>query len=213
MNIKSLESVEGLSLKGMIPLHEEDQIKFNEKRYAYVILSNSDCESIYPSLKLQQKMSFKITEIEVESHEEIGSYDEEYDQLEDATIQQKDYLLALPVPMGKFADQWEVIGGQGQRDGSLAELSQTFQLQFKNMNAAVVGIIKLFDNVSVCDQSDKVNVTEKVHTLLLSGLFYGKFQVLVRGQVGFNPDYGCVMKVIVRSMDHQVSTNVLQMIS
>ena len=40
------------------------------------------------------------------------------------------------------------------------------------MEEAVKGIIKLF-GMSVCENSDKINVTEKVHNLYLSGLFYG----------------------------------------
>lgn len=54
------------------------------------------------------------------------------------------------------------------------------------MNAAVTGIIRFFGNMSVCDHSDKVNVTEKVHSLMLSGRFFGLHNVLLRGQIGFN---------------------------
>ena len=53
------------------------------------------------------------------------------------------------------------------------------------MEAAVVGVTK-FLGMTVCDGSDRVNVTEKVHTLFLSGMFLGREMVLVRGQIGFN---------------------------
>jgi hypothetical protein len=54
------------------------------------------------------------------------------------------------------------------------------------MNQAVNGVIKFFDTMSVCEGSNKINVTEKVHKLFMSGLFFGSTQVLLRGQIGFN---------------------------
>jgi coatomer protein complex subunit gamma len=77
------------------------------------------------------------------------------------------------------------------------------------MNAAAAGVVKFLGNMSVCEGSDKVNVTEKVHTLLLSGVFFGRHGVLVRAQIGFNQEYGCVMKLTVRSLDEEVSGGVL----
>ena len=66
-------------------------------------------------------------------------------------------------------------------------------------------------NMSVCEGTDKVNVTEKVHTLLMSGIFFGKFQLFVRAQIGFNQEYGCVMKLSVRSLDTGVSNSILSL--
>jgi hypothetical protein len=48
------------------------------------------------------------------------------------------------------------------------------------MDEAVNGAIKFF-GMTTCEGTDKVNVTEKVHNLLLSGLFLGIEIVLVRG--------------------------------
>lgn len=49
------------------------------------------------------------------------------------------------------------------------------------MQLAVQGVIDFFGNMSVCDGSSKVNVTEKVHTLLLSGTFFGQNPIFVKG--------------------------------
>jgi hypothetical protein len=48
------------------------------------------------------------------------------------------------------------------------------------MEEAVGGVIKFF-GMNTCEGTEKVNVTEKVHNLLLSGLFLGTEIVLVRG--------------------------------
>ena len=71
------------------------------------------------------------------------------------------------------------------------------------------GISKNF-GMSVCDGSSKVNAAEKAHNLLLSGQFMGKEMVLVRGIIGFNDQYGCVLKVIARSTNQAISDTILK---
>ena len=80
------------------------------------------------------------------------------------------------------------------------------------MDEAVSGVIKFF-GMSVCEGTDKVNVTEKVHNVLLSGLFFGTEMVLVRGQIGFNQEYGCVLKVTIRSLNDTISNTLLECIN
>ena len=80
------------------------------------------------------------------------------------------------------------------------------------MEEAVHGVVKFF-GMSVCEGTDKVNVTEKVHNLLMSGMFMGTEIVLVRAQIGFNQDYGCVLKVYIRSMSEVISNTLLEAIN
>lgn len=105
----------------MIPLHEEEQIKYNEKRYAYVIMTNEECSSPYPHLTMSQKMTCTISEIDVDSGEELGSYEEEYTAINDLTISTKDYIRTMAV--GSFKDEWDRIGAQGQREANLSEMA------------------------------------------------------------------------------------------
>ena len=80
------------------------------------------------------------------------------------------------------------------------------------METAVIGVTK-FLGMSVCENTDRVNVTEKVHNLLLSGMFMGAEMVLVRAMLGFNQEYGCVLKLTVRSTNEIVSHTVLEAIN
>ena len=80
------------------------------------------------------------------------------------------------------------------------------------MEDAVNGVTKFF-GLSVCEGTEKVNVTEKVHNLLMSGLFLGSEMVLVRAQIGFNQEYGCVLKVTIRSLNEIVSNTLLEAIN
>jgi coatomer protein complex subunit gamma len=80
------------------------------------------------------------------------------------------------------------------------------------MEDAVSTLVKNF-SMSVCEDTDKTNVTEKVHNLLLSGIFLGKEVVLVRCMIGFNAEYGCVLKLFVRSCDETASNFMLKCIN
>ena len=80
------------------------------------------------------------------------------------------------------------------------------------MQDAVQGVLKNF-GMSVCEGTDKVNVTEKVHNLLMCGLFFGSEIVLVRSQIGFNQEYGCVMKVFIRSLNSLISNTMLECVN
>ena len=74
------------------------------------------------------------------------------------------------------------------------------------------GVIK-FMGMSVCDSSDRVNVTEKMHQLLLAGHFMAAEVVLVRAQIGFNQEYGCVLKLVVRSTNQIISHTILEAVN
>jgi len=80
------------------------------------------------------------------------------------------------------------------------------------MQAAVAGVTAFFGNMSVCEGTSKINVTDKVHNLLLSGVFFDQYQVFVRVQIGFNQEYGCVIKLTVRSLNAGVSQALLECI-
>jgi len=65
----------------------------------------------------------------------------------------------------------------------------------------------------ICDGSDKINVTDKVHNLELSGRFLGQQQVLVRAMIGFKDEFGCIVKINVRSLNQEVSQTLLECIN
>lgn len=100
VKISNAETQHNLKVKGTVPLNEEDQIKYNEKRYVYVILDKSGATITYPSLKISQKLTMKITEIDVETEDDLGSYEEEYAQLQDLVLSTKDYLKSMVIPNG-----------------------------------------------------------------------------------------------------------------
>lgn len=81
------------------------------------------------------------------------------------------------------------------------------------MQQAVTGVIAFFGNMSVCEGTSHVDVTQKVHNLLMSGMFANQSRVLARGQIGFNSEYGCVIKLTVRSLHAQVTQSLMECIN
>ena len=70
-----------------------DQIKYSDTKVIYVVLTKQACEGPFPLTKITQKLSIKITEIDVDSGDELGSYPEDY-ALEEVAIAVKDYVVA-----------------------------------------------------------------------------------------------------------------------
>lgn len=85
------------------------QIKFGERKFVYVVLTKQACNHPFPLAKINQKLSFRITEIDVDSQDELGSYEEDYN-LDEVSIAVKDYVKAYPIPNGQFKDAWDTIG-------------------------------------------------------------------------------------------------------
>jgi len=52
-----------------------------------------------PLCKISQKLELQITEIDVDSKDELGSYDEDY-SLDELTIAVKDYVRPYALPNG-----------------------------------------------------------------------------------------------------------------
>lgn len=180
LKLNGLETAHGLKVSGIIPLADGDSIKYDQQKFVYLVLDKQGASVPYPHAKVQQSLTLEITEIDVETEDEVGSYEEDYD-VDEVQIATRDYMKADLIPNGQFKEFWETIGSHPK----CAETSSTFALPFKNFEDAVEGVVKSF-GMSTCDGSNKVNATEKVHNMLLSGLFLNKEMVLVRGMIGFN---------------------------
>ena len=63
----------------------------------------------------------KITEIEVDSQDELGSYEEDY-ALEDMQLVVRDYVRPYVLPQGQFKEAWDTLGA----DPKAAEVVNSF---------------------------------------------------------------------------------------
>ena len=86
-----------------------DSIRYGDKKFVYLILDRQQCQEPYPTAKIQQALNYTITEIDVDTEEEVGSYEDDY-ELDEAEIAIRDYIRADLIPTGQFKDFWENIG-------------------------------------------------------------------------------------------------------
>jgi len=54
-------------------------------------------------------MIFLITEIDVDSKDEVGSYDEEFTALQPVNLATKEYLKAQDLPRDTFKTYWDQL--------------------------------------------------------------------------------------------------------
>lgn len=149
-------------------------------------------------------LKFRVRDCDPNTGEvEEGSYDDEY-ALEDVDIALSDFIQRVIKP--DFTTAWDAV------DENL-EVEEVYQLSsFTSIEEAVKNFVS-FMGMHAADRSDRVassNDGRKLpsHTLLLSGVFRGKTEVLIKSKFAVNlndPDAGVTMKVSVRSNNLSVS--------
>mmetsp|Transcript_34318 Transcript_34318/g.25390 ORF Transcript_34318/g.25390 Transcript_34318/m.25390 type:complete len:80 (+) Transcript_34318:1491-1730(+) len=76
---------------GIASLLPGDSIKYSQTKYLYVVVSKHKSQHPFPQFKLSQKFVLTITEIDVDSQEEQGSYEDDY-TLDDVHLLIRDYI-------------------------------------------------------------------------------------------------------------------------
>lgn len=67
LHVTNVESTYNLSLLRTSGLRSDETIKYGETKYVYAVLSKHGCEHPFPLAKISQKLSIKITEIDIDS--------------------------------------------------------------------------------------------------------------------------------------------------
>ena len=76
LKITALQA-EGLKVAGIVGLPDGEVIKSGSIKFLYIVMQRDPLVE-YPSCKISQKLFFTITEIDTDTEEEIGSYEEDY---------------------------------------------------------------------------------------------------------------------------------------
>jgi len=109
LKVENFNTESGLSVKGIIPLAEGDSIRVAEQKFVYLVLDRTQSQVEYPTAKIKANLTMTITEIDVDTEDEVGSYEEDYD-LNEVSVAIRDYIKADLIPTGQFKDFWETIG-------------------------------------------------------------------------------------------------------
>mmetsp|Transcript_25968 Transcript_25968/g.32336 ORF Transcript_25968/g.32336 Transcript_25968/m.32336 type:complete len:110 (+) Transcript_25968:2227-2556(+) len=99
LKVENFESESSLTVKGVIPLAEGDAIHVAELKFVYLVLDRSSQSVPFPQAKVKASLAMTITEIDVDTEDEVGSYEEDYD-LSEVTVAIRDYIKAELVPTG-----------------------------------------------------------------------------------------------------------------
>jgi coatomer protein complex subunit gamma len=157
-----------------------------------VVATPADLGECVTTIAANLKFTVKDCDPNTGEPDSDEGYDDEY-QLEDIEIAVADYVQR--VMKGNFGPAWEELGEEN-------ELEETFSLPFKSLEEAVKNIV-VYLGLQPCERSDKVPEGKSSHTLLLSGVFRGGHQVLVRTKLALSD--GVAMLLTVRSEDSMVA--------
>lgn len=65
----------------------------------YAIFNKENAQTPFPVAKIANKLQLQITEIDVDSKDELGSYEEDY-SIEDVHVAVRDYIRPYILPPG-----------------------------------------------------------------------------------------------------------------
>jgi len=185
-----LELGEGWELVAEVPA---PSLQYSVAGTIYCVLAApEDLSDLVASFPSTLKFTVKDCDPATGEPDSDEGYDDEY-QLEDLDLAVSDYVQR--VMKGNFAGAWEEIGPAG-------ELEDTYSLPFKSLEEAVKNLVAHL-GLQACERSDKVPEGKSSHSLLLSGVFRGGSQVLVRAKLALSE--GVAMQLTVRAEDAQVA--------
>jgi len=169
------------------------RLEYNVGGTIYVVLTTpEEISECVATISATLKFTVKDCDPTTGEPDSDEGYSDDY-QLEDIDISVSDYVQR--VMKGNFGPAWEELGEEN-------ELSDTFSLPMKTLDEAVKNIV-LFLGLQACERSDKVPEGKSSHTLLLSGMFRGGVEVLVKAKLALSD--GVAMQLTVRSEDANVS--------
>lgn len=127
-------------------------------------------------------------------------YEESY-SLEPVELTLADHMQRTIVP--NFGTAWDEFGVENENQG-------TYGLGAKSIQDAVDNIVSFF-GMQPLDKTEKAVADKNNHLLLMSGVFRGNFNVLVRCKFALgDPSAGVAMRLEVRSDDADINETIIQ---
>jgi len=167
------------------------KLEHNQNASAYYVLQKEGEDA--PSGKLGCALAFNV----LEEGDDLG-YPEDY-SVDDLHITVGDYMSPKGLPAGQFKSVWDQLARPDGSEPGQKDMS----LNFKTIEAAVDGLIMTL-HMQPCENTGKVEVGAKGHTLLMSGVYSGGHTVLVRAMVRLHEEKGLLARIVCRSRNQQV---------
>ncbi|GAB66723.1 coat protein gamma subunit [Plasmodium cynomolgi strain B] len=119
------------------------------------------------------------------------------------SIQITDFISPRILRHGEFRHVWDSM------ENLNSEAVSKFSLNFENIQLAVVGLLNTL-NMMACDQTDSVEVNSSNHNMLLSARYMNESHVLCKASLILSQQYGCLLKIVCRSREKQLSETLLK---
>jgi len=185
-------SEEGFQVLRTIPC---PKLAYNDQGTTYTIVALSEEEPTLVAASFSCTLKFVVKDCDPTTGEadDDEGYEDEY-VLEDLDLSVADHVHK--VNKTNFGASWEEVGETN-------ELEDTYALSVETLNDAVKNIVS-FMGMQPCERTDKVPEGKSSHVLLLSGVFRGGDEVLVRARLAL-VDSGITMQITVRSTNSVAS--------
>ncbi|KAF0485587.1 Coatomer, gamma subunit [Gigaspora margarita] len=185
----------GLEEEFVIPA---SKLAYDQPGSVYVAFKRTNLDEC-PLGSFSNTLKFVVKDCDPTSGEpDEEGYEDEY-LVEDVELVTGDYVL--PTYISDFQGAWDKLGEDGQ-------VVETFALTAsKSLKAACTTLIELLGMSAV--ENTGTPQSSSVHTLLLSGIFFGGVEVLAKSRMTFSPSTGVTMELSVRSSSQEISRTVI----
>jgi len=175
------------------------KLSYNVPGVAYALVRIPD-DPTQVTATFSCKMKFIVKDCDPNTGEPDNEegYQDEY-ELEDVEVNVADHVQK--VMKASFGASWEEVGAEN-------ELEDTYALSMPSLEDAIKNIIQ-FMGMQPCERTERPPEGKNTHVLLLSGVYRGGHDVLVRAKLAFN-DGGVAMQLTIRSSDSIVPQIIAQ---
>lgn len=187
----------------------EPTIKFSETGTSYVVLKREVDEDDEDDLGFNSGLincTLKFYYTEVDSNgESFGVGVEDEYQLEEIEVKESDFMkLGQNIGLPEFKRQWDSFGDAN-------EVVKKYSLGLDSLQSAVEAVIDLL-GMQPCENSGNVADGAQSCGVMLSGIFFGNMNVLVRAGFVLDARQSVTLRVFVRSDNGDINNMIAQAI-
>ncbi|KAJ3266575.1 coatomer subunit gamma [Chytriomyces hyalinus] len=189
----------GLQLEGTIAA---PKLAYDVPGIIYVVYKR--LSGVSPVVTFGNTLKFVVKDCDPATGEaDDEGYEDEY-LIEDLELTTADYIQ--PVMTLDFKNKWENLGQEHEQ-------VETFELSaVPSVKAAVTQIIEVL-GMDACDGTGSVQEKAATHQLLLSGMFVGGVNVLVRCRMAFDASSGVTLEIAARCTDAELCERIVNSIA
>ncbi|CAA9988473.1 coatomer subunit gamma, putative [Plasmodium knowlesi strain H] len=177
---------------------------FNAPQNLYILLGRNiplQEEPINENYQVNQHFQLSLHFLTKENEMDNG-FPDTY-SINPLSIQITDFICPRILRNGEFKHIWDNM------ENLNSEAVSKFSLNFENIQLAVVGLLNTL-NMMACDQTDSVEANTTNHNMLLSARYMNESHVLCKASLILSKQYGCLLKIVCRSCERQLSEMLLK---